>query len=407
MKALSGYSSRQNCSISSLRPARPSSVSARMSPPAEKARSPLAVTTTRVTASSAAQASSWARRRSTMPWVTALSAAGRLSVTTPAAPRRSNRISSVITRLQVLSPTALVSGEEGSGVEGRKPSTTKSTCSLLRTPHPASHRSRDAKRPSPPLRGGREESKQRSGSSNSRLRRPDAGFLQARHGLIGEFGLRRIAADDEHKDRLLVRVAFGDVLEAADHAGRERDDVERLQVDIVDLAFLVLPARAPGAGHGDEGFVGVVIVHLRPVAGLGLAVAEVEAFADLDRRHARRLVADRRGRILADVGRRLEADDVVKRALAARHLAVRQAAVGAFEILEARDALHHFLACQITPRQTFHRLLPPTLLRCLSKSGTQHIHSIIQIDQRKGYRLGRSRSQNLQAQNLSSQRGEF
>src|SRR5579885_1767549 len=342
MKALSGYSSRQNCSISSLRPARPSSVSARMSPPAEKARSPLAVTTTRVTASSAAQASSWARRRSTMPWVTALSAAGRLSVTTPAAPRRSNRISSVIAASFIASAP-----------------------------------------------------------------RPDAGFFQARHGLIGEFGLRRIAADDEHKDRLLVRVAFGDVLEAADHAGRERDDVERLQVDIVDLAFLVLPARAPGAGHGDEGFVGVVIVHLRPVAGLGLAVAEVEAFADLDRRHARRLVADRRGRILADVGRRLEADDVVKRALAARHLAVRQAAVGAFEILEARDALHHFLACQITPRQTFHRLLPPTLLRCLSKSGTQHIHSIIQIDQRKGYRLGRSRSQNLQAQNLSSQRGEF
>ena len=46
-----------------------------------------------VTAASCAHSSSCARKASTMPWVTALSTLGRLSVTTPAAPRRSNRMS--------------------------------------------------------------------------------------------------------------------------------------------------------------------------------------------------------------------------------------------------------------------------------------------------------------------------
>src|SRR5665213_70394 len=67
-----------------------------MSPPAEKARSPAAVTTTRMTASSSDQAWSCARNACTMPCVTALSAFGRLRVTSPAAPRRSNRTSSVL-----------------------------------------------------------------------------------------------------------------------------------------------------------------------------------------------------------------------------------------------------------------------------------------------------------------------
>src|SRR6185369_8845459 len=93
MARLSGYSSRQNWSTSSIRPALPRSYSARMSPPAEKARSPAAIMTTRVIAGSFAHRSSSARSARTMPWVTALSAWGRLSVITPAAPRRSNRIS--------------------------------------------------------------------------------------------------------------------------------------------------------------------------------------------------------------------------------------------------------------------------------------------------------------------------
>ncbi len=68
-----------------------------MSPPAEKARFPAAVMTTRVMLSSSAQALSFAPSASTMSWVTALSACGRLSVTTPAAPRFSNNISEVLT----------------------------------------------------------------------------------------------------------------------------------------------------------------------------------------------------------------------------------------------------------------------------------------------------------------------
>src|SRR5215475_5435170 len=68
-----------------------------MSPPAEKARSPAPVMMTRVIAASSAQKSSWARKAPTMPCVTALSAFGRLRVMMPAAPRRSNRISSSLT----------------------------------------------------------------------------------------------------------------------------------------------------------------------------------------------------------------------------------------------------------------------------------------------------------------------
>src|SRR5215470_17725843 len=92
------YSSRQNCSASAWRPARPSSYSARMSPPAENARSPGATTITRLTASSLAHSASCAARARTMAWVMALSALGRLSVTMPAAPRRANRISASVMR---------------------------------------------------------------------------------------------------------------------------------------------------------------------------------------------------------------------------------------------------------------------------------------------------------------------
>src|SRR5664280_1483484 len=122
-----------------------------MSPPAEKARSPAAWITTRVIAGSVPQPSSWARNASTMAWVTALSACGRLSVMRPAAPRRSKRISSVIA----------------------------------------------------------------AGSFGSVLR-PDAGGFQPLHRLIGELGVRAVAADHEHQDRLRVRIALGDVLEATD-----------------------------------------------------------------------------------------------------------------------------------------------------------------------------------------------
>src|SRR5215468_2599689 len=64
-----------------------------MSPPAENARSPVAVTTMRVTAESSRQAASCAASARTIGWVTAFRACGRLRVTRPAAPRRSNRMS--------------------------------------------------------------------------------------------------------------------------------------------------------------------------------------------------------------------------------------------------------------------------------------------------------------------------
>ena len=64
-----------------------------MSPPAENARSPSALMITRVTAASVFHASSCRASAHTMSYVTALSAFGRFNVTTPAAPRRSNRMS--------------------------------------------------------------------------------------------------------------------------------------------------------------------------------------------------------------------------------------------------------------------------------------------------------------------------
>src|SRR6266540_3697427 len=92
-------------------------------------------------------------------------------------------------------------------------------------------------------------------------RRPHARGIQLLHRLIGKLRPRRVPADHEHQDRFLVRVALCDVLEAADHPRRERDHVERIEIDAFHLAVLVLPARAPPAGHRDEGLVGVVIVH--------------------------------------------------------------------------------------------------------------------------------------------------
>src|SRR5665647_2641362 len=127
-----------------------------MSPPAEKARFPAAVITTRVIAGSLAQSPSCARKASTMACVTALSACGRLSVTMPAAPLEENVIRHCGRPIFHLLP-----------------------------------------------------------------RRPGARIFQAFHRLVGEFGARSVAADHEHQDRFRVRIALGDVLEAADHARRE------------------------------------------------------------------------------------------------------------------------------------------------------------------------------------------
>src|SRR5262245_55371471 len=97
-----------------------------------------------------------------------------------------------------------------------------------------------------------------------------------------------------------------------------------------------------------------MIVHLGSVAGLGLASAEVESFADLDRGKLRRMVAHRRRDRPAPTFRRLKTNHVEKRSFATRHLAVGQTTVKAFEILEAGDTLHHFFARKIESRKLFH-----------------------------------------------------
>jgi hypothetical protein len=151
--------------------------------------------------------------------------------------------------------------------------------------------------------------------------------------------LRLVAADDEHQQVFLARLVVGHVEEAPRHADRERDHVVGIEVDVFHLVAFV-PFGAPAPGHGDEGLVGVVVVHERALARLRPAVTEVEAFGDGDRRHGRGIRADRR----IALGRWLEADHRVQLAAAFGQRAVGQAAVGAFQLLEAGDALHHFRA---------------------------------------------------------------
>jgi len=117
-------------------------------------------------------------------------------------------------------------------------------------------------------------------------------LLAALHRERRELGLRLVAADDEHQQVLLARLVVGHVHEAARDADRERDHVERVQVDVLHRPALV-PLAAPLAGDRDEGLVGVVVVHQRALAGLRLAVAEVEALGDRDRRHGRGIRAYR------------------------------------------------------------------------------------------------------------------
>jgi hypothetical protein len=93
----------------------------------------------------------------------------------------------------------------------------------------------------------------------------------ALHRGRGEFRLRLVAADDEHQQVLFLRFVVGDVHEAACHADRERDHVVRIEVDVFGgLAFV--PFRAPASGHGDEGLIGVMVVHEWALARLRLAV---------------------------------------------------------------------------------------------------------------------------------------
>jgi hypothetical protein len=172
-------------------------------------------------------------------------------------------------------------------------------------------------------------------------------LLAALHRERRELGLRLVAADDEHQDMLLARLVVGHVHEAPRNADRERDHVEGVEVDVLHRLALV-PLAAPLAGDRDEGLVGIVVVHQRALARLRFAVAEVEALGDGDRRHRRRVGANWRGsRCTTGVGR-LKTYDRKELAPALRQRAVGQAAVGALQVLEARDALHHLFAAPVS-----------------------------------------------------------
>jgi hypothetical protein len=116
--------------------------------------------------------------------------------------------------------------------------------------------------------------------------------LAALHRERRELGLGLVAANDEHQQVFFRRLVVGDVHEAPRDADRKRDHVVGIQVDVLLRAAFV-PFAAPAASHRDKGFVGVMVVHQRALAGLRLAVAEIEPFCDRDRRHRRRVVADR------------------------------------------------------------------------------------------------------------------
>jgi hypothetical protein len=170
-------------------------------------------------------------------------------------------------------------------------------------------------------------------------------FFAALHRQRRELGLRLIAADDEHQDVLPAGLVVADVHEAPRHADRKGDDIQRAQVDVL-LSLAFIPFAAPAPGHGDEGLVGIVVVHQRPLAGLRLAVAQVEAFRDGDGGHRRGVVADRRGDGLIIRTWFLKADHCIELPATFRQRAVGQAAVRTFQLPEPRDALHHFRACQ-------------------------------------------------------------
>src|SRR6266699_2096310 len=172
-------------------------------------------------------------------------------------------------------------------------------------------------------------------------------LLAALHRERRELGLRLVAADDEHQQVLPARLVVGHVHEAARDADRERDYVERIEVDVLHRPALV-PLAAPLAGDRDEGLVAVVVVHQRALAGLRLAVAEVEALGDRDRRRRRRVGANWRDSSCTTSVGRLKTYDRKELAPALGQRAVGQAAVGALQLLEARHALHHLFAAPVS-----------------------------------------------------------
>src|SRR5262249_7309611 len=186
------------------------------------------------------------------------------------------------------------------------------------------------------------------------LPRPDAQLFELLHRLIGELSLWSVAPDDEHDDRVFAGLGCLDILESPDRSGWKRNNVERIEIDRLDIAFFVLPRAAPNSRHRDKGLVSVVVMHHWAFARLGAAIAEIEPLGNRNGRHPRRIVADRRDDSIVFVIGRLKADDIIQRPLATRSLAVGKPAIGTFEVFEPRHALHHVDARDAKFRQRFH-----------------------------------------------------
>src|SRR5262249_43600918 len=73
------------------------------------------------------------------------------------------------------------------------------------------------------------------------LPRPDAQLFELLHRLIGELSLWSVAPDDEHDDRVFAGLGCLDILESPDRSGWKRNNVERIEIDRLDIAFFVLP----------------------------------------------------------------------------------------------------------------------------------------------------------------------
>jgi len=55
--------------------------------------------------------------------------------------------------------------------------------------------------------------------------RPNTGIFKFFHGCVGEFGLRAIAADYKHEDRVLTRLTGCEIFETPYRTGRKRNDI--------------------------------------------------------------------------------------------------------------------------------------------------------------------------------------
>src|SRR5262249_51795 len=97
----------------------------------------------------------------------------------------------------------------------------------------------------------------------------------------------------------------------------------------------------------------VVVVHHWAFARLGAAITEIKTFGDRNGCQARGIIADGRRHSATRVFGRLKANDIIENPLPSRRLAIGKPTIGAFELVEASDALHHIGAGDTESGQRF------------------------------------------------------